>query len=155
MITTTIISIIIFRPSSFRHSSCCVLLPLLISFDRWQHVTGVFWKRSVIIVAMTSSRIVQRIHLKRNRNRLRYCHQHFYHNYQQQHLQTLIMVMMVVVRVMMRNLGNGDDDDDDDDDDIYYLKQIIGQWIVWSALVTASYLLSILYLVLRPNYKTI
>src|SRR6218665_846614 len=27
---------------------------------------------------------------------------------------------------------------------IYYLKQIIGQWIVWSALVTASYLLIVL-----------
>src|SRR6218665_309956 len=27
---------------------------------------------------------------------------------------------------------------------IYYLKQIIRQWIVWSALVTASYLLTVL-----------
>src|SRR6218665_20860 len=27
---------------------------------------------------------------------------------------------------------------------IYYLKQIVRQWIVWSALVTASYLLSVL-----------
>ena len=31
---------------------------------------------------------------------------------------------------------------------IYYLKQIIRQWIVWSSLVTASYLLSVLSFVL-------
>src|SRR6218665_1661 len=31
---------------------------------------------------------------------------------------------------------------------IYYLKQIIRQWIVWSALVTASYLLNVLSIVL-------